>query len=560
MMVEVHWLHHNIFSTLRQAGATMSSAATDTGIAAPFTCFCGNAFATHRGLLAHQRKSHQIFSPERIFLNGATCLHCGKYFWTTQRLQQHLSYIPRKTGYNVCFHALQAQGLLVDYRREDFPDHVLGVHRKEALQTAGPMRCFVSLDHQRKQHWHDELDRCRKALSFVKQPCDPLLVGADIGDQLTACTMTWFQQYYPAGTTDAQQQCLIDQWMDILCGMFGNQDDHADYDEWVSSVFMLWGEHWLPDIQAQMMDGQAEIDLEHCYAQALADFPRYQTLIRISELEALIARCDQDHCAPPTSHRPRQMKTDRPPAAKRCGTVEYAVPRLFAQQAFWQESIRADKFRDLPQTCACPVYQMLLAKPVFLVIHLFSGRRRLDDFHDQVLRFSACLPFQTVILSCDTAVSFEYGDLSGRSPAWRKILQAYQAGRVAATLCGPPCETFSEARFNQPEVSCSDADAADAAPRRWPRPLRSAAELFGLSHLTLRELKQCSFGSQFFLQCLWILALHMRFGGSLCANTLRFPNSRTVRAFGLVQWYNGYCSILTLPCTICHNISGTPKQ
>eukprot|EP00435_Cladocopium_sp_Y103_P039037 s4628_g10.t1 len=117
------------------------------------------------------------------------------------------------------------------------------------------------------------------------------------------------------------------------------------------------------------------------------------------------------------------------------------------------------------------------------------------------------MAFRAVVLSMDTAVSTDFGDLSMSSSSWKKLLACYEAGRVAGTLCGPPCETYSEARFTAPP----EPDL------RWPRPVRSAERLFGLDGLTMRELKQVSVGSSFFLQCMHVLALHMRYGGVFLA-------------------------------------------
>ena len=72
-------------------------------------------------------------------------------------------------------------------------------------------------------------------------------------------------------------------------------------------------------------------------------------------------------------------------------------------------------------------------------------------------------------------------------------------GEVAAFLCGPPCETWSRARFVQSEHS-----------ERGPRPVRSAQDLWGLPSLSLRELAQVRVGNNllcFSLEMLFRLAI-----------------------------------------------------
>ena len=105
----------------------------------------------------------------------------------------------------------------------------------------------------------------------------------------------------------------------------------------------------------------------------------------------------------------------------------------------------------------------------------------------------------------DTAVSLAYGNFQVETTSWKKLVYLYERGAVAATLAGSPCETFSAARHLPPPTS-------DGI-HRWPRPLRSAARLFGLAQLTRKELRQCRQGTSFALQTLFVAALHLVHGG-----------------------------------------------
>ena len=139
IMAEAHAMHREIFAVLQEGGVIISPDPFHAGrVMGEHKCFCGDCFPTARGLLAHQRKKHKIFSVERQFLQGAICLHCGKYCWTTQRLQQHLAYIPKKLGYNPCFFALSTQGRQVTYEAVHFPKQVQGLARRESLLACGP--------------------------------------------------------------------------------------------------------------------------------------------------------------------------------------------------------------------------------------------------------------------------------------------------------------------------------------------------------------------------------------------------------------------------------------
>ena len=109
-----------------------------------------------------------------------------------------------------------------------------------------------------------------------------------------------------------------------------------------------------------------------------------------------------------------------------------------------------------------------------------------------------------MVLSCDTAICPERGDLSLGHPTWEALLQLFQLRRVAAVVSGPPCETFTEARYNQPQPL--------EVAKRWPRPLRSWARLMGLEGLSMKELRQTKQGTAFYLQSM-IALIWMVIGG-----------------------------------------------
>ena len=70
---------------------------------------------------------------------------------------------------------------------------------------------------------------------------------------------------------------------------------------------------------------------------------------------------------------------------------------------------------------------------------------------------------------------------------------------------------------------------------RWPRPLRSFAQLLGLDGLSARELRQCHTGGNFFLQCVWVLAAHIAYGGIFVAEHPAPPFLRRDRVSGRVR-------------------------
>ena len=378
IIADAKFLHAGVFQNLKLAGATFDSPLDELNEwEESRECFCGLSFTTKRGLLAHQRKAHGLFSAERQFLQGCTCLHCGKFLWSTQRLQQHLAYIPKALGYNPCFHALQAQDRQVTYSRDDpgASSAFAGLHRRECLQTEGPMVCPITTQEIRRARTQQELEECKEKLLIHHQPPDPAHEGELIGEELTQVTMKWFHDYYPQGPSDDEKAFLPDAWVEVLCKRCFASD--LDLDPWLEMVFLLWGEHWLPDLSDSLEDGVAEIDIDQIFADFASQLERYRLLARKAHLEHRLRHCDP---VEPCAHRPiKPAGTTKHPKVN--SRVIQSVPRPFAEQSDWQQRIRKMQFLDLPAPQFCPKIRLPDGDEVFIVVHLFSGRRRLHDVH-----------------------------------------------------------------------------------------------------------------------------------------------------------------------------------
>ena len=124
------------------------------------------------------------------------------------------------------------------------------------------------------------------------------------------------------------------------------------------------------------------------------------------------------------------------------------------------------------------------------------------------MQAAATRGLKIAVLSMDTAVSPHLGNLESQSESWSHLSRLYEKGHVAASICGAPCETFSAARHVPPPDDIPEADK-----QRWPRPLRSFAQLFGLCGLRPKELRQCKQGSAFMLQAVMVCIWHVLFGG-----------------------------------------------
>ena len=137
-----------------------------------------------------------------------------------------------------------------------------------------------------------------------------------------------------------------------------------------------------------------------------------------------------------------------------------------------------------------------------LVLHAFAGHRRPGDFQYYLDRLLDSCEDGIFIhaVSMDIIYDSRLGDASLRETQdfwYRGIDSSWVVGFIG----GPPCETWSKAR----------GVAVDAkGPSKGPRVIRTAAELWGLHALGLKELAQISIGNDlllFSIFCLFRLAL-----------------------------------------------------
>ena len=73
-----------------------------------------------------------------------------------------------------------------------------------------------------------------------------------------------------------------DRWIDVLCRLPGETES------WTARVFILWGRHILPDIIAELWDGDAESYLDEEYAELVINFDEYQQENRLQQLDRMI--------------------------------------------------------------------------------------------------------------------------------------------------------------------------------------------------------------------------------------------------------------------------------
>ena len=137
------------------------------------------------------------------------------------------------------------------------------------------------------------------------------------------------------------------------------------------------------------------------------------------------------------------------------------------------------------------------------VLHLFSGVKREGDVHGFVANLP---PTESGAVYCpisvDVALDHIHGDLLNKRTQ-KFWLQKAKDGFLFFVLCGPPCESWSIARYRF------------LLEGTGPRPLRASEPtraLWGLPQLRLREIRQIAFANSLLQFSLLILASQLSAG------------------------------------------------
>lgn len=88
------------------------------------------------------------------------------------------------------------------------------------------------------------------------------------------------------------------------------------------------------------------------------------------------------------------------------------------------------QFTVIPTRPATPRLAIQPAVKSFIILHLFSGRRRGTDFHAQLQHMACQAGYFVCILSLDVAVHEEKGDLHPDSKNWELSLPFPRAGSL----------------------------------------------------------------------------------------------------------------------------------
>ena len=473
--------HSQIRHSLDQAGVTFDddAAASMEPLDRHQCPQCPKSFDTPQGVSAHLWQAHHTMSLERRYVYGPTCVICGRCYWTSQRMQQHLRY-SRKFP-DGCLAQLVAQ---IDPLSEPvevrMPDIFRGLHRLPCTNAEGPIAMMPEPVWKRaheaaRSDWQHRWLHYEMPLSVPDDVLTHMVAG------FTQDTCDWITHDDPSSIDD-----LVYLWLQRL------ESENVDRGHALWSFF-YWGQNRMYDLFDEVENPDLVVATESNFCDLVEAFPEWTLWNQRSKLLAAAV--------------PPSLPDLRLPAPVRdCRTFTPLEPfpdGLASQTSFMAEAL-GGALCDWPIARGVPVIHRRDGTKCMLFLHMFSGRRRDRDCHYWLQALSAeYLPgIQCYLLSADTAVHPEDGNLS-IGPALTSLLRLARAGAFTMSLTGPPCETWTEARhIPPPSEEC----------RFWPRPLRLADQPWGLHGLASRELAQLAQGSALMLTSLGV-ELHILLGG-----------------------------------------------
>ena len=506
MMWDIRRLHCSLVDTMTQHGVRFHVDAADVLAmhegGGDHVCYqCSSRFETRKQFASHLWLAHSHVSDERAFVYDSVCRACQKCFWTTTRLQQHLK-----------LSRCNPDGCYAQLTRWCAPTSTLHrVERPEGLK---------------------HIQRLPACLVQGPQPERLFLTQGEADDR-------WTNEWKTFNLPEALPDAILQQTEHAIVSFI--QANHERWDDLpVGDLLACFESDEISPMQTQQSLWALCVwcrNVFHGYSHPVCQLEHFHaihhqlwTLIHEIDIgQLLLWRWRMNAAFVPASDAQVQ-----PRAIKCAECIGDSITRQ-------QEQINTILGRGIcfvPECRGIPVitYQ---AQPTIFIVHMFSGRRRKFDCHWWLQQLAAqYLPGYNVrVLSLDTAVDAELGNL-GSGANLDLILKLAASGTFAATISGPPCETFSAARHIQP----------DDPALRWPRPLRSHSFPWALSRLTCRELRQVHTGSMLMLGN-WLVEVSVVLSGGMSLKEHPAP-PRDLEKVSI--WRNPTHSALLLPLPNAH--------
>lgn len=175
--------------------------------------------------------------------------------------------------------------------------------------------------------------------------------------------------------------------------------------------------------------------------------------------------------------------------------------------------------------------------PTQFILHFFSGRRRTFDLQSHLEKQASELHKCIRVLSLDVAIDGALGNLA-TDQAYHFWVDKCLRGFIHSFMAGPPCETFTRARFKA----------------GGPPPLRSKAYRWGLPGLLGRNHHQVESGSYLWRFTASMLAAQLKAGkGGIFEHPAPFDTSDGPCRGGIHTWeFPEICTLLQWPTLELH--------
>eukprot|EP00438_Fugacium_kawagutii_P019378 Skav207918 [mRNA] locus=scaffold190:418633:423325:+ [translate_table: standard] len=427
--VQVRHSVQALISRCRSAGVVIDSAplpaAEPQSSPHTFECHqCEVTFSTLQAWQAHQRRKHKLMSLERRYCFGTTCAACSVCFWTEQRLQIHLRN-SRDHAEGCLQHLVRHYQPLDEPMHEAMPAHLAGQHRLPSVCTPGPEMLLTPQYFPPATHsleW-----RTAWAAAGGPDALDLASVDAmhqDIEGRLHSLETENIPQ------TDALLMALLEPTEATF-------PHHSEQGMW---ALALWGlqRKFYPGFTAHSAFEEA---VSHIFWDVMHTTPLWE-LLRTGESIPGAAPLLGSIAPKPT-----------PVAAPRSQATQASPPSLYSCLSSTLEMLLPREVGHWPDAQPVPVLRLPTGEDVYVLVHMFSGRRRALDAHHWIDLLSPdLLPAHRVVsIAMDTAVHERRQPLS-----WHSQVEDHPG----------------------------------------PVPLRSAAEPWGISGLSVKSLKQLMVGNQ----------------------------------------------------------------
>ena len=244
-------------------------------------------FDTPQGLSAHLWSAHQLMSLERQYVFGPTCIICGRCYWTSQRMQQHLRY-SRKFPDGCLSQLVQHFEPLTMPIKVKIPEIYSGIHRLPCTNAEGPVALMPDTCWQRS-HARD-MARWQEQWATLDMPLQlPTDFNRACAAQYSRITHEWLDQDDPEDV-----DTLAHNWLACI--------DATDASNGLALwAFFHWGHNFMNDVFDNVENPELVTAVESTYLELVDSLLEWHLWQRREHLRHASAPAEPDLALPPAT-------------------------------------------------------------------------------------------------------------------------------------------------------------------------------------------------------------------------------------------------------------------